>query len=375
MKAIIIGGGIGGLCSAIALQQAGINVAVYEQADSPRAAGAGLTLWPNAVRALRRLDATDAIATQHAQLRGGIHRRDGLTLAVLDRARLAQRYGAPTVAVHRADFMQALTARAGPVVHYGTRLLRYEQDESGITALFADGSTASADLLVGADGIHSTVREQLQPASRPIYRGYPAWRGVVAFDHARFGVLWGESWGRGARFGSVPLSDERVYWFATVNRPANLPPANHKTFLHSVFGAWHQPIGDLIAATPPEAILYNDIADLEPLPSWIDGRAVLLGDAAHAMTPNMGQGACQAIEDAVVLAQALRDRQPLATALADYQERRLAHTSKVMLRSRTIGRIGQIGNPLLVQVRDAALQLTPGWANLRQLDFVLRGTV
>jgi len=132
----------------------------------------------------------------------------------------------------------------------------------------------------------------MHPQSQPVYRGYPAWRGIPPFTHAH--GIWGESWGRGTRFGIVPLSDERIYWFATANRPANTPPEDHHNALYELFGDWHTPIPALIYATPDSALLYNDIEDFEPLSTWIDGRVVLPGDAAHSMTPNMGQGACQA---------------------------------------------------------------------------------
>lgn len=239
-----------------------------------------------------------------------------------------------------------------------------------IRAIFDDGSSASGAVLVGADGIGSVVRQQMHPGSLPVYRGYPAWRAVLPFDHSA--NKWGETWGKGARFGTVPLSQGRVYWFATANRPANTPPGDHRAELKRLFGQWHEPIPQLIAATPDEAMLYNDISDIEPLNSWVDGRAVLLGDAAHAMTPNMGQGACQAIEDALALADALQSQSSLAGALSAYENRRVAHTRRVVLRSRSIGRMGQLDSSLAVMLRDGMTRLIPSQMTLRGLDFVLK---
>ncbi|MBK8028656.1 MAG: FAD-dependent monooxygenase [Chloroflexi bacterium] len=374
MKAIIIGGGVGGLTTALALQNNNIDVTVYEQSPTARADGAGLALWPNAVRALRQLGAHAAITGSYTGGVGSIHRWDGTTISALDARTIEQRYGAPIIVVHREEIMRGLLAQIGGVVHYGKRIASYQQDADGIHALFADGTSASADVLIGADGIRSAVRAQMNADAQPVYQGYAAWRGVVPFAHAQVGSMWGETWGRGARFGIVPLSSEHLYWFATANRPAHTPPANHKAELRRLFGAWHAPIPVLLEATPDAAVLYNDIGDLPPLSTWVDGRVALLGDAAHATTPNMGQGACQAIEDAFVLGQVLTRRSDPIQALKEYQARRMPLARQVVLRSRTIGRIGQLENPLLVALRDAFMRTIPDQLTARQFDFVLRKT-
>ncbi|MCA9914537.1 MAG: FAD-dependent monooxygenase, partial [Anaerolineae bacterium] len=323
MNVIIIGSGVGGLTAALAMQRAGIDATIYEQSPEPRAAGAGLTLWANAVRVLRALGAEQGIRPGVIEVAGSIRCWDGAVLTQMDAREIERRYGSPSVAMHRVDLMFALLDELDHPVQYGKRLLRYEQTPESIVAVFEDGTSAEADLLVGADGIHSVVRGQMHPQAKPVYRGYPPWRAVLDYDHEKVGGIWGETWGRGARFGIVPLSKSRVYWFGTENRPANTPPADHKSRLREVFGNWHDPIPALIEAVPAEAILYNDIADLQTLPNWIDGRAVLLGDAAHATTPNMGQGACQAMEDGQVLAQMLQRHTSIAAALNAYQQERL----------------------------------------------------
>ncbi len=371
-KALVIGGGIGGLTTAIALTRVGIDVEVYEQASQPRADGAGLTLWANAIRALNALDAAGTITSSvNDDTANAIRRWNGDVLSAIDAQILRQKYGASTVAVHRVDFMHALLAKTGDCVRFGKRLARYEQDADGIHVTFDDGTQASGDMLIGADGIHSRVRSQMFPASQPVYRGYASWRGVVHFDHRRINGMWGETWGQGARFGIVPLSEGRVYWFAPLNRPANSPPAHHRALLLKTFGNWHDPIPALLNETPDEALLYNDISDIEPLPGWIDGRAVLLGDAAHAMTPNMGQGACQAIEDAAALGSALERHSTYQEAFAAYERARLSHTRRVVMQSRRIGQLGQLENPLLAWVRDTFTRLLPSNLAVSQLGFVL----
>lgn len=365
MKAIIIGGGVGGLTAALALKKIGVEVDVYEQTESPRAAGAGLSLWANAVRALNYLN--PAILQEHVTVSGTIRRQDGIPLSSMNTDTLKERYGSPTIVVHREDLMNALLTETGDIVRYGKRLARYE----GTTAMFKDGSYARGDILIGADGIHSLVRKQMHPDSQPVYRGYAAWRCVVDFPHDQVKGMWGESFGKGSRFGLVPLTNGRIYCYATANRPQNTPPDDHKATMLALFGNWHHPIKQVIQAMPDEEILYNDISDIEPLPYWVDGQTVLLGDAAHAMTPNMGQGACQAIEDGVILAQMLNKHATIKDALEAYQKVRIPHTRKVVLRSRSIGQMGQQTNPVIITVRNQLMRLIPSGITLNQLDFVL----
>jgi 2-polyprenyl-6-methoxyphenol hydroxylase-like FAD-dependent oxidoreductase len=183
----------------------------------------------------------------------------------------------------------------------------------------------------------------------------------------------GELWGRGIRFGIVPLTRGRVYWFATRNAPENAVenPQGRQKELLELFQGWHPSVISLIEATEASTILRNDIYDLQPLTSWGKGRVTLLGDAAHAMTPNMGQGACQALEDAQVLADTLRQSQPNAQALLSYQQKRLARASMIVTRSRQIGTVAQWENPLACWLRDHLLMLTPPRLLIEQLKPVM----
>lgn len=372
MQAIVIGAGIGGLSTAIALQNIGIKTTVYERAAAPRAAGAGLIVWRNGLAALQQIGAEAVLSVGLEADAAALHRWEGTRLSDMGTPQLLQQFERPlSLALHRVDLMHALLDLAGPMVRYGAAFSGYEQTADAVTAHFSDGSRARADLLIGADGIHSQVRQQMHPTTVPIYRGYAAWRAVVAFDHAQVGDYWGETWGRGARFGIVPLTEGRVYWFASANRPANSVPDHHPALLQQLYGDWHQPIPALLNATPNEALLYNDIADFDPPPTWVEGRVVLLGDAAHAMTPNMGQGACQALLDAAALQTALRPNQLLATALAAYQAERREAVTRIVTTSRQIGRIGQLNGALLTSLRDGAVRLLPSTLMARQLAPVL----
>jgi 2-polyprenyl-6-methoxyphenol hydroxylase-like FAD-dependent oxidoreductase len=371
--AIIIGGGIGGLASGIAIRQLGWTVSIYEQAPELREVGAGLALWANAVRALDRLGlAAAARDLQPPMPSGGIYTWRGAPLITDSAPELARRVGEVSMVVHRADLLGILRRSFGPDnVALGQRCIGIEQDAEGDTARFAVGGSARGDLLIGCDGIHSSVRAQLVGDGAPVYAGYTAYRGVTRFDPAR--IQAGEYWGRGARFGIAPLSGGRVYWFATRNAPANTrdTPAAIQARLLALFGNWCSPISDIIAATDPAAILHNDIADRPPLARWQVGRVTLLGDAAHPMTPNLGQGACQALEDAVVLANCLGGTPDLDSALRAYERQRIPRTSRIVLLSRRIGQVGQWQHPLACALRDALTRHVLARAQNRQLDQVI----
>jgi 2-polyprenyl-6-methoxyphenol hydroxylase-like FAD-dependent oxidoreductase len=371
--AIIIGGGIGGLASAIALRQIGWAVSVYEQATELREVGAGLALWANAVRALDRLGAAAAVrALEPPTPSGGIYTWRGRPLITDSSAALAQRLGEISVVVHRADLLAILRQRLGQeYVTLGRRCVAVEQDANGVTARFADGASARGDMLIGCDGIRSVVRAQIVGDGAPSYAGYTAYRAVTRFDPAR--VRAGEYWGRGVRFGIAPLSGGRVYWFATRNAPPGThePPAAMQARLLALFRGWCAPIPALIEATDPSALLQNDIADRPPLARWSVGRVTLLGDAAHPMTPNLGQGACQALEDAVVLADCLEGAADLGAALRVYEQRRIVRTSQIVRRSRLVGQVGQWQNPLACALRNMLTQYLLARGQDRQLDQVI----
>ena len=377
MKALIIGGGIGGLCAAIALRRGGHEVHVFEQAHEIRPAGAGITLWANALSALQSLgvyDALRAVGTTAAE--GAIRTASGQTLSEDSSDALKAKLGLQELLLifHRADLHRVLQAQIDPAsLHTSATCCGFTAADDKVTAHFADGAHASGDFLIGADGIHSVIRAQLHGHESPIYAGYTAWRAVIQYDH---NVLRpGETWGRGARFGQVPLTGGRVYWFATHNEPEGArAPVSEKARLQQLFAGWHEPIPALIAAADEEQILRHDIYDRQPLTQWGRGRVTLLGDAAHPMTPNLGQGACQAIEDAVVLGQCLARQPDVAEALRAYESRRIARTTALVKQSRAIGRLGQLENPLLVHVRNAVMKHMPARVQVNQLARVLAFT-
>jgi 2-polyprenyl-6-methoxyphenol hydroxylase-like FAD-dependent oxidoreductase len=322
-KALIIDGGIGGLCAAIALRQAGIDATVYEKVTEMHEVGAGLTLWTNAVRALQKLGLTDALhAIGTPYTRATIYSWQGEILSETPVDALLQKFQVTSIGVHRADLQAMLLSTLGEgVVQRGAQCTGFTQHETGVCASFADGKEAWGDVLIGADGIHSVIRSQLFGLSKPRYAGYTAWRGVTPFQVEQRGDAF-ETWGNGKRFGFVPLNQGRVYWFATRNMPEGSGDGTmgRKREVLELFRGWHKPIEALLQATEESAILHNDISDQKPLHHWGEGHITLLGDAAHPMTPNMGQGACQAIEDALVLAAFLRNVRNMEAALQAYEQ-------------------------------------------------------
>jgi 2-polyprenyl-6-methoxyphenol hydroxylase-like FAD-dependent oxidoreductase len=369
-KALIIGGGIGGLSAALALQQAGIEVKVFERINVLQDVGAGLTLWTNAIRVLQRLGLTDVLQGIAAPYtRATIRSRHGEILSETPVRVLAEKFGVASVAVHRADFQAALLKAVGEeVVQFGTRCLGCYQDKAGVCIQLADGQQVCGDVLIGADGIHSFVRTQLFGDIQPRFAGYIAWRGVAQFTAKETAF---ESWGRGQRFGYVPLTQGRVYWFATRNVSQSEEAAGRKRALLTLFQGWHEPIEAAIEATEEEAILYNDISDLKSLPHWGKGCITLLGDAAHAMTPNLGQGACQAIEDALMLAWCLQHFQNTEDALCAYEQRRIKRVDTIVRQSRMIGWIGQWENPFACGIRTLLLRVTPPDILMKQLEWII----
>jgi 2-polyprenyl-6-methoxyphenol hydroxylase-like FAD-dependent oxidoreductase len=366
VRVIVVGGGIAGLSAAIALRKTGHEVVVLERAPRVDPVGAGITLFANAMRALDRLGVGEAVAARGAAAtRSAILTSDGRELTKVPSDLLEG-----TIALHRADLQAELAAASGDV-HLGVEVTAVGQGEDGVVARSTDGSEERGDLLVGADGLSSVVRRAI--ADEPIrYAGYTAWRGVSSVP-VEAGRLT-ESWGVGERFGLVDIGRGRTYWFATKNAPEGEPdePGGRKAELQRRFSGWHEPIAAVVEAADASAILRNDVYYLEPLPRWSDGRVVLVGDAAHATTPGVGQGAAQAIEDAVVLADRLAGRDGLTAAFAAYEAIRRPRAEAVLKISRRVDKAAQLANPLGWRLRNAIVRRLPDRAQRRQLEPIVR---
>jgi 2-polyprenyl-6-methoxyphenol hydroxylase-like FAD-dependent oxidoreductase len=362
------------LCAAIALRRAfpAATVTIYERAPQFTEIGAGLTLWANAVKALRKLGVSEEKLGGARLLRSELLESKGKAFSSFNMDELDTALGAPSIAVHRAELLDALLEEAeslGVIVQLGAECTGFRQDATGVEALFSNGSVVPGDLLVGADGIRSTVRQCFLPEVKLRYAGYIGWRGLVNYPYPIAHQRTSETWGCGSRFGIVPIGNGRVYWFATANYPAGRTPtpAESKAEIERRFSGWHVPIGVLAQSTPAQAILYNDIYDFTPLPRWSDGRVVLLGDAAHATTPNMGQGACQAIESSVVLARCLSEETEVRAAFQRYEKERKPRTTWVTSQSWRLGGFGQKQNGFICAIRNFVMRLLPDSYYRKQL--------
>jgi 2-polyprenyl-6-methoxyphenol hydroxylase-like FAD-dependent oxidoreductase len=372
-QVVIVGAGVGGLCAAIALRRFGLGVVVLERAAELREVGAGVLLWPNAMRVLRRLEVGAAVEEAGAvATQAGLRSSRGNPLGADRVEELATRFGAPLVVVHRGLLQAILLAALDQgVLRLGAECVGIAQDAAGVTVRLADGSTEHGDLVVGADGLHSQVRAVLVGDGPPHYSGYTAWRGIVPLDLSLAGRLHpGESWGRGCLFGVARLGGNQAYWWASARtgEGAGGSPAQEKAAVEHRFGVWHDPIPELIDATLEQAIVRSGLYDRPPLPRWSAGRVGLLGDAAHPMLASLGQGACQAIEDAAALGDAIGAGPDVTVALQAYGAGRAPRAAAVARRVRRVARLAHLRHPLAVAVRDAWLRVTPPSALLRTGD-------
>ncbi|WP_421735740.1 FAD-dependent monooxygenase [Cellulomonas sp.] len=368
MQVTVVGAGIGGLAVAVGLHRRGHQVTVLERSADLTAVGAGISLFANGLAALRVLGLADevrALAAPHdPTLRTGQRQPSGRWLVQVPPGSTRD-----LAVVHRQDLQRVLLAAlpAG-VVRTGVEVTGVEHARGVVTD--ASGARTSADLVIGADGLRSAVRGSFARGASPRYAGYTAWRGVTDGPVDLLGTA-GETWGRGERFGYVPLRDGRAYWFAVASLPAGTRFADEVAEVRRRFDHWHDPIPALVACTDPAAVLRHDIHDLDHrLPSFVQGRVALLGDAAHAMTPDVGQGGGQALEDAATLAVLCGG--DLRAALAEYDRVRRPRTQTIARRARTVGRVAQLAWGPAAAVRDLLLRATPDAASARAAEALQR---
>ncbi|HEY4021006.1 MAG TPA: FAD-dependent monooxygenase [Pseudonocardiaceae bacterium] len=376
--ALVVGAGIGGLATAAGLARIGWRVTVFERSADLRTSGAAISLLANATRSLDELGAGPAVAAASATMMPGgegVRVPSGRRLMKRTDPDFVREHGLSTIILSRAELHRALRellpadcfrlgAKVTGVLNLpdGGAVLSYT-DEQG-------DHTASADLVVGADGMNSGLRSELFPATAaPVYSGHSVFRGIAEVSMpAEQG---GTTWGRSSEIGRMPLADGRVYWYAVVNATPGLRHTDPRAEVLRRFGRWHAPIPELLAATPTDTILYHDVYELaDHLPSYVVDSTALLGDAAHAMTSDLGQGACQAIEDAVVLAAALADAPTIAEGLAEYDRQRRPRSQSVVDASRRIGRMKLRDRRWEILVRNLMMRVTPPRAGERSMAVI-----
>ena len=373
-RAVVIGAGIGGLAAAAGLCSAGWDVTACERAASLEPVGAGLALAPNGLRALDAIGAGDALRALAVPQELGIRRRDGRWLIRSTTGQMiSDRFGDPVILVPRAAVIDALAPRVPDgVLSLGTEVTSVEPGGKAAARVATTAGEMEADLVVAADGIGSATRLALFPGHPGLrYAGFTTWRLLVGPVAGQ--VPMAESWGRGTVFGVMPLSDGRVYCYAAAPAGPGERAGDELAELVRIVGTWHAPIPELLAMARPQDVLRHDVAELAaPLPSFHCGRTMLLGDAAHPMTPNLGQGACQALEDAAVISRLAAGTQPEAVSgmLSRYTAARLPRTTDVVRWSRRAAGMATRASPPAVTTRNTLIRITgklaPG-AALRSL--------
>lgn len=376
MKIAILGGGIGGLTTAIALQKKGYDVKVYEAAPELKALGAGLAIAANAMKAFQHIGIAEKILQEGKMLEYyDIMDEHGKVITRNSPQQFGEKIQSSNFMIHRADLHKTLIAELLPgTLITNKRCKDISQHNQKVNIDFEDGTNAEVDYVIAADGIHSVVRNKLLPDAKTRYAGHTCWRAVIDNTIADLDVKKAtETWGTKGRFGITPLKGNRIYWYACVDFPQN--DARAKAFstddLYANFKDYHQPIPQIIQATKNEQLIQGDILDIPPIKKFAFGRILLLGDAAHATTPNLGQGACQAIEDAAYLADLMAKNKDPEAAFQTFEKMRISRTTFVVNTSWRIGKVAHISNPILAKIRNMVFGLLPESINNKQLKYLL----
>lgn len=342
MNVVIIGAGMGGLTTGIALKKFGHQVRIFEQTEKILPVGAAISLWSNGVKCLNYLGLTDKIAKLGGQM-DDLAYVNGLTGDVMTQFSLLpliEEVGQRPYPVARADLQNMLMDEFGrDQIYLGKKMVSLEDKADYAEVHFADGSSTQADLLIGADGTHSLTRTYVlgQQVQRR-YAGYVNWNGLVEIsEDLAPAQQWTTYVGEGKRASLMPVADGKFYFFLDVPLPAGLDNNRdeYKKLLKQYFVDWCQPVQQLIERLDPQKTNRVEIHDIEPFTQFYKGRVVILGDAAHSTTPDIGQGGCQAMEDAIYLARSLQiNTLGVEDALRRYQNKRNERANELVLRAR-----------------------------------------
>jgi 2-polyprenyl-6-methoxyphenol hydroxylase-like FAD-dependent oxidoreductase len=334
MRVVVVGAGIGGTSAALDLRSRGIDVEVFERTPEPRPLGGGLFMWSNGMNALGHLGLADEVASLGEEI---VHfefsTERGRRIGKMYFGESAKELGAPTVCLIRAELSEALVgAVPDEIINFGMECTGFEQDEAGVTVRFANGHEERCDVLVGADGRDSLIRRTLLGAPEDRFFGLTSWRAVIPFEHPEAPPQTVRSYfGCGEQFIFHPVGKGRQFWAAI----AAAPPGGHdvegelKPALLERFEKYPTPVREIIEATEESTIIRMDVVDRAPAPRWGEGRVTLLGDAIHLMAPMAGQGACQGLEDAIVLGNCLGRDGDVESALRSYEATRQPRTASV----------------------------------------------
>lgn len=365
----IIGAGIGGLTTALTLQQKGLNVKIFESSAEIKPVGAGIIMANNAMQVFQKLGIQDKIEKAGNKISYmKITDTQLNNISVVDLTEYEKKYGVHNIAIHRGELQKILANEVGyDNINLSKRLSKIEKTEV-FKLTFEDNSAVESKLVIGADGIKSVVRNQLFQESTLRNANQKCWRGICEIDlPEKYHNELNEAWGKGKRFGFVKISNQKVYWYALTNSKNT---KSDEVNLTEMFSEFHSDILKIISATGKKQIIVSDIIDLKLIYKWQGENVCLIGDAAHATTPNLGQGACQAIEDAYVIGKLLGSGLSLENTFEDYEKLRRKKAHSIVNTSWTIGKIAHIENRFGVWLRNFAMKSLPKSANKKQLDMI-----
>ena len=372
MNIAIIGGGIGGLTMALSLKRVGLPFKVFEAADEIKAVGAGIGLGSNAMQVFRYLGIHNDVAAAGRRIAVmSIRDEKFSTLSRMDLSRFEKQYGLSNYAIHRADLHQVLAKAVGNEhIALNKRLKDVEKTSAGFSLLFEDGTTNEVTHIIGADGIKSKVRETFFDDGTLRDAKQLCWRGVLDADlpaSLDYNAL--EAWGKATRFGMVKMNSRQVYWYLLIDEHLGTLGSD----VEQLAKAFHPLAQDLVQNTDKEGLIKTKIYDLKPIKSWSQKGICLIGDAAHATTPNLGQGACQAIEDAYVLGELLK-KYDIDKAFGQYPKLRMEKAKRIVNQSWILGKVAHLSNPVLMYLRNLVMKLTPATISLKQLEDLFKIT-
>lgn len=375
MRGIIIGGGIGGLTTAIALKQQGIDVTVTEAVPELLVVGAGIVMASNAMQVMQRLGMDEKIAANgHKLMHGEVADQHWRPIQKVDIDSAIQKFGIGSYAIHRGALQQVLFQELPEGwIKLNHKVVSVNQQGNKVKVVFENGQTDEADFVIGADGIKSVVRQVLFGKTTFRYSGQTCWRGAVTMPvpeklkNSTY-ELWGSK--AGLRFGLVAVRQNMIYFFATICAPegGKDDPATLKNDLRKNFGEFGALPLQLIEAAESQKIIRTDIFDFAPIPTWCKGRIALMGDAAHATTPNLGQGGCQAVEDAFVVAKMLKEIGEPEAAFKAFQEVRYKKARYVVDTSWQFGKLTNLSAPWQIKLRNGMLRAMPASVGIRTIE-------
>ncbi len=365
----IIGAGIGGLTTALILKQKHFEVKIYEGSPAIKPVGAGIILANNAMQVMKKLGLQEKLEQVGNKLSCmKITDTKLKPISVTDLSFFEQKYQVSNLAIHRGELQKILAETIGyEHINLSKRLLKIEKNK-GYNLIFDDDSSLESQTIIGADGIKSIIRNQLFEPTKIRNAKQICWRGVAEIDlPEKYHKELNEAWGKGKRFGFVKISPKKVYWYALTNTPKQV---DTQTNLLDLFQEFHEDILRIIETTPTNQIIFSEITDLTPIKKWHQNNLCLIGDAAHATTPNLGQGACQAIEGAYILGKCLEENQDINGAFQQYNFRRLKKAHTIVNTSWQIGKLAEFDSNLGVWFRNNLMSLIPKSMNMRQMEMI-----